>query len=241
MSSAQDTTERKKAEEPLKESEESFSSVLENAPIGLSLVGLDGRRLKVNHALCEMLGYSEEELLSKKYLEHVHPDEREASSEQFRRTLEKGAGSYTQERRYVYADGHVVWNLTSVSLTKDSQGEPDHFVCLHQDITERKEAEEALRESEERYRALAQKSSDIVTLLGTDGTLRYQSPSVERILGYRPEEMVGENAFDYVHPEDLRQVRREFVRVLVDTYPSPNRGVQVSAQGRLLGLDGVGR
>jgi diguanylate cyclase (GGDEF)-like protein/PAS domain S-box-containing protein len=216
VGSARDSTEPKKAEEALKESEERFHSVLENAPIGLSLVDLDGRRLKVNRALCEMLGSSEEELLGKKYLEDVHPDEREASSEQFRRTLEKEAGSYTQERRYVDADGHVVWNLTSVSLITDSQGKPNHFVCLHQDITERKEAEEAIRESEERYRALAQKSSDIVTLLGADGTLRYQSPSVERILGYRPEEMVGENAFDYVHPEDLRRVRREFVKVLAD-------------------------
>jgi diguanylate cyclase (GGDEF)-like protein/PAS domain S-box-containing protein len=214
VSSARDITERKKAEEALRESEERFRSIFEEAPIGLCLVGLDGRRLKVNQALCEMLGSSEEQLLRKKYLEHVHPDEREASSEHFRRTLQEGEGSYTQERRYLHAQGHVVWNLTRVSLIQDAQGEPDHFVCLHQDITERKEAEEALRESEERYRALAQKSSDIVTLLGIDGTLRYQSPSVERTLGYRPEEMVGENAFDYVHPEDLRRVRSAFLRGL---------------------------
>jgi diguanylate cyclase (GGDEF)-like protein/PAS domain S-box-containing protein len=216
VSSASAITVRKMAEEALRESEERFRSAFEDVPIGVSFIGLDGRRLKVNLALCEMLGSSEEELLNKGYLEQVHPDEREASSEQFRRTLEKGVGSYTQERRYVHADGHVVWNLTSVSLVLDSQGKPDHFVCLHQDITERKEAEEALRESEERYRVLAQKSSDIVTLLGIDGTFRYQSPSIERILGYLPEEMIGENAFDHVHPEDVRRVRSAFLRGLND-------------------------
>jgi PAS domain S-box-containing protein len=140
-----DETERKLAEEALKESEERFRTAFEDAPIGVALVDLDGRRFRVNQALCEMLGYSEEELLSKDHKEHIHPDDREISSNHLRRTLEKGAGTYTLERRYIHVDGHVVWNLTSVSLIQDSQGNPSHLVCLHQDITERKEVEEELR------------------------------------------------------------------------------------------------
>ena len=144
VANSRDVTERKEAEKALRESEERFRSAFEDSPIGVALVDLDGHRFRLNHALCEMLGYSEDELLCP-YLKHVHPDDREISSEHLRRLLEEGAGNYTLERRYLHADGHVVWNLTSVSLIQDSRGKPSHLVCLHQDITERKELEERLR------------------------------------------------------------------------------------------------
>ena len=99
VGTTRDVTERKEAEEGLKESEERFRSAFEDSPIGVALVGLDGRRFRVNQALCEMLGYSEEELQSEKYLEHIHPADREISSKHRRKTLEKGEGSYTLERR----------------------------------------------------------------------------------------------------------------------------------------------
>ena len=139
-----DVTERKAAEEALKESEERFRSAFEDAPIGVALVSLDHRHLRINRALCEMLGYSKEELLEKPHPEIIHPDDRDESSERLQRALEGGPESYTFERRYLHADGHVVWNLSSVSLVRDSQGEPSHLVCLHQDISERKELEERL-------------------------------------------------------------------------------------------------
>ncbi len=140
-----DVTKRKEAEEALKESEERFRTTFEDAPVGVALVGLDGRRFRANRSLCEMLGCSEEDLLGENYLEHVHPDDRQISTEHFQRALEEGAERYELERRYLRADGHVVWNLTSVSLIRDSEGNPSYFVCLHQDITERKEAEKRLR------------------------------------------------------------------------------------------------
>ncbi len=145
ISQIQDITERKLAEEALKDSEEKFRITFEDAPVGVAFVGLDGRRFEANRALCEMLGCSKEDLLGENYLEHVHPDDREMSTEHFHQKLEEGTGSYELERRYLRADGHVVWNLTSVSLIRDSKGNPSYFVCLHQDITERKEAEKRLR------------------------------------------------------------------------------------------------
>ena len=213
VTALRDITERKRAEEKLKESEERFRSAFEDAPIGVALVGLDGRRFRLNRALCEMLGYSEDELLCA-YLEHVHPDDRESSSEHLRRLLEEGAGSYDLERRYLHADRHTVWNLTSVSLIQDSQGNPSHLVCLHQDITERKEAEEKLRESEERFRSLVQNASDVITVLDEVGTIRYESLTVERVLGYLPEERVGKNAFDYLHPDDEERSKAAFAEAL---------------------------
>jgi diguanylate cyclase (GGDEF)-like protein/PAS domain S-box-containing protein len=99
-------------------------------------------------------------------------------------------------------------------------------------IKERERTERALRESEERFRALIQNSSDILMLLDVDGTIRYESPSIERILGYRPEELVGKNAFDYVHPEDLREVLEAFVEGLA------NSELQPSAEYRFRHKDG---
>jgi diguanylate cyclase (GGDEF)-like protein/PAS domain S-box-containing protein len=135
---------REWAEEALRESEERFRTAFEDAPIGVALVSLDMRYLRVNHALCEMLGYSEEEMLEKTSTELVHPEDHEISAQLARQAIEKGLDTYIIERRYVCADGHVAWNLVSVSLIRDSEGEPSHFVCLHQDITERKELEERL-------------------------------------------------------------------------------------------------
>ncbi len=139
-----DITERKETEEKLRKSEERFRSAFENAPIGVALVGLDRRHLRVNRAFCEMLGYSEEELLEKSHPEIIHPEDHEVSSEYLRKALEEGEKSYTLERRYIHADGNTVWNLSSVSVIRDSQGNPSHLVCLHQDITERKSLEEKL-------------------------------------------------------------------------------------------------
>ncbi len=69
---------------------------------------------------------------------------------------------------------------------------------------------EALRQSEERFRSLVQNSSDMITVLDTDGTIRYLSPSIERILGYKPEDLIGKNKFDYIYPEDVVAVRAAF-------------------------------
>jgi diguanylate cyclase (GGDEF)-like protein/PAS domain S-box-containing protein len=139
-----DLTEQKEAEEALRESEESFRSAFEDAPIGVALVGLDRGHLRVNRAYCQMLGYSEEELLEKPHPELVHPDDREESTDRIQEILEEGVEPYALERRYIHADGRVVWSLSNISLIRGSEGEPRHFVCLHQDITDRKELEERL-------------------------------------------------------------------------------------------------
>jgi diguanylate cyclase (GGDEF)-like protein/PAS domain S-box-containing protein len=232
----EDITERKQAEEKLKESEERFRSAFEDAPIGVALVGLDGRRLKVNQALCEMLGYSEEELLSKDYSGVIHPEDREVSADRLHQILEGELETYVLERRYVHADEHTVWNLTSVSLVRDSRGEPNHLVCLHQDVTERKEAEEKLRQSEERFRSLIQNATDLITVLEEDGTISYESPTVERILGYLPEERIGKNAFDYLHPDDEDSSKATFAEAL----DNPGQ-VQPPVEFRLRHKDGSWR
>ena len=145
VSNSRDITERRQTEEALRESEERFRTAFEDAPIGVALVGLDRSHLKVNRAYCEMLGYTEEELLAKPHPEIIHPEDREDSADRIQGILDRGAEPYALERRYFHADGRVVWSLSNLSLVRESDGEPSHFVCLHEDITERKELEERLR------------------------------------------------------------------------------------------------
>jgi len=199
QSVGRDITERKETEARLRESEERFRTAFEDAPIGVALVGLDMRYLRVNHALCEMLGYPQEELLKKTSPEIIHPDDHEVSAERVRQVLEEGLDGYTIQRRYIRGDGRVAWNLTSVSLIRNPEGEPGHFVCLHQDVTERKEAEEALRESEERYRAVMEQSMESIWLFDPDSKEILESNAAfQELLGYTAEELRGMTVYDLV-------------------------------------------
>src|SRR5919107_802528 len=209
-----DVTERKRFEEALRESEQRFRGSFERAATGMALVGTDGRFLRVNKSLCEILGYTEREFLGKTFQEITHPDDLEVDLEHLRRLLVRVVRTYQTEKRYLHKDGHVVWTLLSVSVVHDEEDEPLYFICQIQDVSERKKVEKAIKESEERFRSLVQYSSDIITILDTEGTVHYVSPAVERVTGYRPEEQVGTNAFGSIHPDDREQALNTFAEVL---------------------------
>src|ERR671911_2032056 len=185
-----DVTERKRTEDALREMRDRFRSIFDHAPIGVAMVSLEGRYLQVNRSLCGILGYTEEELQALTWQEITHPDDLAASSDYARRIVEGEFSKYHLEKRFLHADGRTVWASLSVSLVRDAEGEPLYFVSQIQDVTERKRTESALKESEERFRSLVQYSSDIITVLEADGTVRYVSPAVERVTGYKPEEQV---------------------------------------------------
>jgi PAS domain S-box-containing protein len=188
VSQIQDVTERKRAESALRESEQRFRGSFERAATGMALVGTDGRILRVNRSLCEILGYPERELLEKTFQEITYPDDLEADLGHLERVLAGDIRTYQMEKRYLHKDGHVVWALLSVSVVHDEEGEPLYLVSQIQDVSERKKVERGIIESEERFRSLVQNSSDIITILEADGTVRYVSPAVERVTGYKPEE-----------------------------------------------------
>ena len=209
-----DVTERKRIEAELHESEQRFRGAFENASTGVALVGLDRRFLRVNRALREMLGYSEEEFLRKTLPEITHPDDRELSRNRSERLIAGDAGAEILEKRYVRKDGETLWVLSSVSMVRDPEGKPSHFVAQFQDITQRKGVEEAIKESEERFRALVQNASDIVAISDDDGTVRYVSPAVERVLGHRPEDLIGKSSIALMHPLDVPRARHFFTDVV---------------------------
>ena len=139
-----DITERRQMETALRESEARFAGAFEHAPVGIALVSPEGRWLKVNHALCDILGYSEGELLNRTFQKITHPDDLVADMALLQRTLAGEIPSYHIEKRYIHAQGHFVNVLLTVSLVRHADGSPDYFISQLQDITERKKAEAQL-------------------------------------------------------------------------------------------------
>jgi two-component system sensor histidine kinase/response regulator len=142
-----DTTEQRTSQEQLRSSEARFHNAFEHAPIGMALVSPDGHWIKVNRSTCDITGYAPHELLAKTFQDVTHPDDLEADLQLVDKLLRGEIKTYQMEKRYLHKRGHVIWVLLSVSLVRDSQGRPLHFVSQILDITDRKRSEEALREA----------------------------------------------------------------------------------------------
>ncbi len=171
-------TERVNAAESLRLSEERFRGAFEASAIGMALVGPDGRFLKVNRALCELVGYSESELLVIDFQTITHPKDLDADLAFVRRVLAGEIRSYTMEKRYIHKNGQVVWIVLMVSLVRDARGNPVHFVSQIMNVTERKRAEE-------KFRLLFEKSSEAHLLIHErDGILDCNAAAVA-MLGCR--------------------------------------------------------
>ena len=228
VANVRDITERRKAEEALKEGEERYRTLVESVPAvtytDRAIGSYPDIAVYTSPQIEALVGYSVEEWLDPErdlWEERLHPEDRAwvlAADERSKATGEP----FAEEYRLIAKDGRVVWVRDEAALMRGERGEPLYWQGVLIDVTDRKEAEEALKQSEERFRVLTQNSSDIVTLLTADGTIHYQSPSAERILGYRPEEMVGDNTFHYVHPEDLGRVEMAFAEGLKDPRRRPS-------------------
>ncbi len=133
------------AQASLRESEERFRSAFDSATIGMGLLSMDGHWLRVNGSLCRIFGYTEAEMLSADYRSISHPEDLQVDTEQARRLAAGELPSYQMEKRYFHRQGHVVWVNLSASIVRDADGQPRHFVIQIEDISSRKQAEEALQ------------------------------------------------------------------------------------------------
>jgi PAS domain S-box-containing protein len=132
--------ERKRAEQALGESEQRFRSAFDYAAIGMALVAPDLRPIEVNRSLCELLGYSEQELLATDFQSLTHPGDVDSCLARVHRALAGETASFQLEKRYIHKRGHPVWVLMSASVLRDSGGKPLYLICQIQDITETKQA-----------------------------------------------------------------------------------------------------
>jgi PAS domain S-box-containing protein len=174
-------TERIHIEEALRLSQDKFRSAMQHSPIGMAVVGPDGRWLEVNHALCRMVGYTRGELLVADFELVTHPEDREASLHYMQRMLEREIESFQIEKRYLHKSGQTIWVQLNVSLAWNPDGTPRHFVAQIQDITERRRAEEQRKKLEEQLRQ-AQKMEALGSLAG--GTAHEFNNILGIIIGY---------------------------------------------------------
>ncbi|WP_218104291.1 sensor domain-containing diguanylate cyclase, partial [Methylophaga muralis] len=137
---------RKQAELALQQSEERFRNAFDTAAIGMAIVGLDGRWLEVNGALCRMLGYSEEELMGKTFVDVTHPDDLDLDLEYVQKLLNGDLEHYQMEKRYFHKTGDIIFVLLSVSLVRNEKGEVIHFISQIEDVTARKSESDRIRQ-----------------------------------------------------------------------------------------------
>src|SRR6266699_324672 len=156
----EDVTERKRTEEALRKSEERWRSVFENSAIGVALTDLDGRFLATNPIYQKMLGYTEEEFQTVSFLEITHEDYREANWALVRELLEGKREQFQIEKQYRRKDGSLIWVRNNVSLVPGSESTPRFIMALSEDITERKQARQALQKSEERGRLILESAAE---------------------------------------------------------------------------------
>ncbi|MDT7743650.1 MAG: hypothetical protein QOE59_2728, partial [Actinomycetota bacterium] len=141
-----DVTDTRRTQQALVRAEQRWRLTLDNAPTGIALVDLDGRLLRVNAALCRIIGYDEAELVEKTFQDITHSEDLAADLSLFEQLLAGEADRYTLEKRYLHADGHPVWIHLSASLVRDEHDRPLHFISHIEDITDRHARTEQLRD-----------------------------------------------------------------------------------------------
>ncbi len=199
---------RGQAELGRRDNEEQLYSTFEHAGIGMALLSLDGRWIRVNRALADLLGSSPDDLIGFPAEVRTHPEDIAADQEAMRLLLVGESRIYSVEKRYLTSAGEVVWALVNVSLVTGPEGQPSHIIAAIQDITERKQGELALREREEGYRSV---------IVGSGRAVRHWELSTDRLawdretappLDYQWFE-VGETPdwwYERIHPTDRERV-----------------------------------
>jgi PAS domain S-box-containing protein len=202
-----DVTERRRTERALQESEERYRLIVETAGEGIGMLDAYGRVTFVNSRLAEMLGYSVEEMIGQPvgvFLEESN--HRAFAAQGYRRTEVARPWSDLRLKR---KDGTYVWVIMNDTEIHDGDGKFLSSMAMFTDITARKQAELALRESQERYRRLVENVSEVVWSIDSNYRVNYVSPRVRDLLGIEPEEAIGRNAYDLIPPEEAKRVIAE--------------------------------
>ncbi len=188
--------------------EQRFRATFDQAAVGIAHVAHDGRFQLVNRKLCDILGYSREELAARTVFDVSHPDDRDVTASLRRRMRAREIDSFSAVKRYLRKDGEAVWVEVAVSLVRAADGAPSYEIALFEDISLRRQAEDALQRSERRFRALIENSADGILLADSEGRISYGSPGARRSLGYGMGEALGRPLEDLVHPEDRAAFER---------------------------------
>jgi PAS domain S-box-containing protein len=197
-------------EEILRAEEQRFRALVEHSSDIIVVLNLQGTITYINPAVEQVLGFKPEERIGKKGFEFVHPNDVGFLAESFD-TLIRDTNSPVIHREMHLRHKNGSWRtLEAVGSNLINDNVVEAVIVNYRDITERKESEWKLRAEEQRFKALAEQSSDIILLINKERTITYENPAVERILGFKIKERIGNNAFENIHPYDLNRVKGAF-------------------------------
>ncbi len=212
----QDITEQRKNQHRLEESELRFRSAFENSNVGISIVGLNGQWLKINKKMCEIVGYSQKELIEHKFKTITYKDDIEKSVSLAKKMIKNKIQKAQLEKRYIHKTGKIIWVLLSITLVLNDKKEPQYFLTITEDITQTKktmldlkktkeniekqiqERTKKLKESEEKYRQLIETLQEGVWAIDEKNKTSYVNRPMAKMLGYTQKEMMGKPVFYFM-------------------------------------------
>lgn len=231
----QDITERKRAEAEkaivraaLESSEAQLRLMFESAPIGVSITDQNGRIVKTNAAMQEFLGYSQAELRQVSFDHYTHPEDLEIDLQQFQALISGTISHYQLEKRYIRKDGTIVWGNLRIASEIDRHGEPLTFAFL-EDITERKQQEQRLRDQEAELRAIFEASPSGIGAIDRAGNFLRINKAYQKVMGYEFSQLSGMTFRDLTYPDDLNRDLELYEKVLtgeIDTYQIEKRYIR---------------
>ena len=202
-----DISERQQSELQLREAEERFRAMFEHAPVGAALLDIEGHPVLTNRALQELVGYDGDQLAQLSFAEFTHPDDVDADLARFEQLIAGEIPEYTMEKRYIHADGHVVWGNLSVTIVRHDDGSPRYILGMVSDITARKHLER------ERlvFQRLVEATSQGIGMAHLDGTVYYLNPSLRAMTSIGPKEELPSSTIDGFYSDRWKSLITEEV------------------------------
>jgi len=211
--------ERVRAEEALRESREEFTSAFQDASIGMALVETNGQWRQVNRALCDIVGYTEQEMLATNFQAITHPDDLETDLGYAKQLLAGEIPTYHMEKRYIHKRGDIVWIQLDVSLVHDSEGRPVYFIAQIQNVTDRKRVEAELRESRGRLEAILNNSPTLIFLKDIEGRYLLVNREFEKVFHLTGQDILGKTDAEIFSPMQASVFRANDIKVLQANAP----------------------
>src|SRR5580704_6641626 len=211
-----DVTERKRAEEKVRASEQLFRSIFENAQVGISLYSVSGAQYFTNRALRKMLGYNHDELSAvEKWSRIVHPDERVSEAERHSALLEGKSDGDAWEQRFVHSDGRIVNTSRKVSVLRDATGKPQYILNMTEDVTERLQSKEALQASEQLFRSIFENAQIGIGVFKIDKRELSPNRALQEMLGYSEKELGRLETWDAItDPEESASDAKRYAELV---------------------------
>lgn len=206
----------------LEHAHKTFKTTFEQASVGIAHVGLDGKWIQVNQTLCDIVGYTNEEITSLTFQDITYPDDLDADLKLMYQLLAGEISAYAMDKRYVRKSGKVIWINLNASLVRDQHGAPEYFIAIVKDISDRKRAEAALQKSRDDLElAVSATGVGMFDYYPQTGDVHW-SAEIKRQYGLELEERIDYNAtLSRVHPEDRKQVDAQLQQAMQD--PSHSR------------------